>query len=493
MTTIKEEYLIRIDKAAALRAAGMDPYASVTPEHVEIKDVTEHFDEWMAQEKSVTIVGRLMTTRIHGKMAFADLQDESSIMQIQLTEDKTGAESFARFIDYIDPADFISATGTLFLTKRGQKTLAVTSWNILTKSLRPLPDKFHGLTDVEMRFRERELDLVSNPDVRHIFRLRASVLRSLRDRLNEAGFEEVETPVLQPIAGGATARPFATHHNALGHDFYLRIAPELYLKRCVVGGMTRVYELGRQFRNEGIDWSHNPEFTSLEFYWAYQDYQSLMTFTESFLSGVIQDVLETTHVKFDEQDINFTPSWPRVRFCDAVKNGCGVDIEEVKTQEELVKIMREKGIEADSSADLGTLYDDLYKFAVRSKQIQPIFVIDYPIEMEPLAKRCVDNPKYVQRFQLLAGGMELLKAYTELNDPMDQRARFEEQQKMREGGNDEAQSVDEQFLKALEHGLPPTAGLGMGIDRFVMMLANAKSVKEVILFPTLRPEGESSV
>jgi lysyl-tRNA synthetase, class II len=334
------------------------------------------------------------------------------------------------------------------------------------------------------------MDLVSNADVRQVFRTRSKIMRALRRRLDDAGFDEVETPILQPIAGGATARPFLTHHNALNHDFYLRIAPELYLKRCVVGGYEKVYELGRQFRNEGVDWSHNPEFTSLEFYWAYQNYEGLMDFTEALLSGVIQDVLGSLKITFDENEIDFSAPWPRKRFRDAVKESCGIDIEGM-SRESLMSAMREKKMDVDSKADLGTMYDDLYKETVRKHQIQPLFVIDYPIEMEPLAKKCEYDPRYVQRFQLLAGGLEMLKAYSELNDPIDQRERFELQDQLREEGNEEAQTIDEAFLRALEHGLPPTAGWGMGIDRFVMMLTNQKSLKDVILFPTLKPSAEN--
>jgi lysyl-tRNA synthetase, class II len=309
--------------------------------------------------------------------------------------------------------------------------------------------------------------------------------------LDAEGFEEVETPMLQAIAGGATARPFVTHHNALDHDFYLRIAPELYLKRCVVGGFEKVYELGRQFRNEGIDWSHNPEFTSLEFYWAYQDYQQLMAFTERLLSETIQRVTGSLVVRFDGQEIDFTPPWPRETFRKAILTRSGLDIHALSS-DDLMDELRKRNIDcADARGNRGALLDELYKHMVRKSQIQPLFILDYPIEMEPLAKKCVDDPRYVQRFQLIAGTLELLKAYSELNDPVDQLERFEAQQALRDGGNEEAQSIDGAFVRALEHGLPPTAGWGMGVDRFAMMLADQKSVKDVILFPTLRPEANA--
>ncbi len=485
---LNDEFLIRKQKLEALRAAGVDPYPAGVDDHEAIADVLARFDDLMASGKTCAVVGRILTTRVHGKMAFADIADASGTIQVQFTVDRQGEELYQRFIDTIDAGDFVRVVGSLFLTRAGQKTIAVDAWALLSKALRPLPEKWHGLKDVETRYRERELDLLANPEVRAAFRMRTKLIRELRAFLDNEGFEEVETPNLQAIAGGATAKPFITHHNALGHDFYLRIAPELYLKRCIVGGYEKVYELGRQFRNEGIDWSHNPEFTSLEFYMAYADYESLMAFTERFLSSVIERVTGSTVVKFDGADINFTPPWPRKKFRDAIKDACGIDIAE-KTRDEIVVLAKEKGIEVDAEApDIGKIYDDLYKVTVRSKQIQPLFVTDYPVEMEPLAKRCVDDPHFVQRFQLLAGGMELLKAYSELNDPVDQRERFERQEALKGKGDEEAQSIDEAFLRALEHGLPPTAGWGMGIDRFAMMLADAKSVKEIILFPTLKPE-----
>jgi lysyl-tRNA synthetase, class II len=485
---IENEFEVRKGKLQALRDRGVDPYPAVAGKRDEIAGVVARFDELMASGEKVAVAGRLMTTRIHGKMAFADIADASGAVQVQFTVDRQGEESYAQFINGVDPADFIRVEGAFFLTRAGQKTIAVDSWALLTKALRPLPEKWHGLKDTETRFRERELDLLANPEVRSAFRVRTKLIRELRAFLDGEGFEEVETPILQPIAGGATAKPFLTHHNALDHDFYLRIAPELYLKRCVVGGYERVYELGRQFRNEGIDWSHNPEFTSLEFYMAYADYGSLMAFTERFLSTVIERVTGSMVVKFDGNDIDFTPPWPRKKFRDAIKDACGIDILG-KTRDEVIVAMKEKRIDVDAEApDMGRIYDDLYKATVRSSQIQPLFATDYPIEMEPLAKKCEDDPHFVQRFQLLAGGLELLKAYSELNDPVDQRERFERQEALRGKGDEEAQSIDEAFLRALEHGLPPTAGWGMGIDRFAMMLAGAQSVKEIILFPTLKPE-----
>jgi lysyl-tRNA synthetase class 2 len=484
-----DEIEVRTQKLEALKAEGVNPYPSIAERTVMAAEARANVEAWTADARVLVLAGRVMITRVHGAMIFADVRDASGQLQIQLTVDRQGEESFNRFRDRIDPGDFVEVRGTLFKTKRGEDTLAVTEWRILTKALRPLPEKWHGLQDIELRSRHRELDLISNEESRKAFRIRSKLIRTLRELLDAEGFDEVETPMLQAIAGGATARPFITHHNALDHDFYLRIAPELFLKRCVVGGYEKVYELGRQFRNEGIDWSHNPEFTSLEFYWAYQDYQSLMTFTEKLLSEAVTRVLGTTKVMFDGTEIDFAPSWPRETFRSAIKSRAGIDIGEL-SKDELIVEMKTRKIDCDyAKADLGKLYDELYKETVRKNQIQPLFIIDYPIEMEPLAKKCEDDPRFVQRFQLLAGGLELLKAYSELNDPIDQMDRFKKQDTLREAGDDEAQTIDMSFVRSLEQGMPPTAGWGMGVDRFAMMLADKKSVKDVILFPTLRPEA----
>ncbi len=484
-----DEAKVRRDKLAALEEAGIPGYPSTTRRTASIGDALANFDAWAAEEKELTLAGRVMTIRVHGGLLFFDLRDASGKLQCLLKLDGIGEEAFALFRDRLDPADFVEATGALFTTNRGEKTLLVSSWRLIGKALAPLPDKFHGLKDVETRFRQRELDLIANPEVRETFRTRSRIIRALREALDDEGFEEVETPILQPIPGGATARPFITHHNALDIDLYLRIAPELYLKRLIAGGYEKVYELGRQFRNEGIDWSHNPEFTSLEFYWAYQDYRGLMDFTEKLLVDVVEKVKGSTTISYKGETIDFRGPWPRKTFREAIKEACGIDIVGLE-RAKLVKAMQKLKIDCDYDNDgMGKLYDELYKETVRKPQMQPLYIIDYPIEMEPLAKRCEDDPRFVQRFQLIAGGIELLKAYSELNDPIDQMERFRAQQDLREGGDEEAQMIDALFVKALEHGLPPTAGWGMGIDRFAMMLADAPNLKEVILFPTMRPEG----
>lgn len=484
---VPNETDVRREKLRALLAANVNPYPTSSHRTATCGEALERFDEWQSSKKELTLAGRVMTTRVHGGLIFADLRDASGKIQILLKQDVAGDEEFARFRDCIDPADFVEATGALFTTNRGEKTLQVTSWRILAKALLPLPEKWHGLSDQEIRYRHRELDLLANPDVLDVFRKRTRVIRSLRRALEDEGFEEVETPVLQPVPGGATARPFVTHHHALDIDLYLRVAPELYLKRLIVGGYEKVFEIGRLFRNEGVDWSHNPEFTSCEFYWAYQDAEDLMAFTEKLLTHVIEEVNGSLRVAHGEDEIDFTGPWPRMTFRGAVKDACGIDIADC-SRKELVAKMKKLGIEAEyAKAGVGKLYDELYKDVVRSKRMSPAFVTDYPIEMEPLAKRREDDPRFVQRFQLLAGGVELLKAYAELNDPADQLERFESQQALREEGDLEAQRIDRAFVDALEHGMPPTAGWGMGIDRFTALLANVRSVKDTILFPTLRP------
>lgn len=486
--SVPKETQIRKQKRDAIKDSGKNPYPSVSHRTATCGEAVEQFDAWAKEGKRITLAGRVMVTRVHGGIIFADLRDAIGGMQLLVREEDVAPAVFAAFRDTVDPADIVEARGTLMKTKRGEMSLGVSTWTMLAKAILPLPEKWHGLQDVEQRFRFRELDLLANEDVSNLFRKRSDVIRSLRRGLEDEGFMEVETPILQPIPGGASARPFVTHHNALDIDLYLRIAPELYLKRLIVGGYEKVFEIGRQFRNEGVDWSHNPEFTTLEFYWAYQDYKGLMAFTESFLKRVIKDVTGSLKVQYGDQTLDFSKKWPRVAFTDAIKDATGIDIRTISTGD-LVKAMKKLKIDTDyAAASRGKLYDELYKDTVRAAQIQPAFIIDYPIEMEPLAKRSEANGDFVERFQLIVGGLEILKAYSELNDPEDQLARFEEQQKLRGAGDEEAQRIDGAFVKSLEHGMPPTAGWGMGIDRFVALLANVHNIKDVIFFPTLRPE-----
>lgn len=485
-----EEEGARRARLAKARELGVEPYPTTTNRTHQISQVIDLFDELDKSQESFTIVGRIKMIRKHGGLTFVILEDGGDKIQVVIKKDQVGAENYQRFGELFDVGDFLEATGRTFITKTEEKSVLTDDFRMLTKSLLPLPEKWHGLTDIETRYRQRYLDLIANPSVVGTFKKRSAIINALRDLMHEAGFMEVETPILQPIAGGASAKPFITHHNALDVDLYLRIAPELYLKRLIVGGYEQVFEIGRQFRNEGIDWQHNPEFTSCEFYWAYKDYNELMDFTESLLSEIVKRVNGSMVVKYKDAEIDFTPSWKRLKFKDAVKKNSGLDIDKL-SDKQLIKEMQKLKIDSDYKAGRGKLLDDLYKDVVRAKITQPTIIYDYPLEMEPLAKKCSDNPNYVERFQPIVYGMELVKAYSELNDPIDQLERFEEQESLREAGDEEAQFIDTDFVNALKHGMPPTAGWGMGIDRFVAILTNQPNLKEVILFPTLRPESDS--
>ncbi len=484
-----EERAVRLEKLQTAVAMGLEPYPARCERSHTIAEVQSHFDTLVEKATEVTVTGRVKAVRGHGGACFVDIEDGTQKIQLHLKSDVLGATSFETFEKIIDRGDFVQVSGICFVTKRGERSIEAKRWTLLTKSLAPLPDKWSGLTDTEARYRRRELDLISNPEVRLLFRKRSLLVSELRHFMEEEGFMEVETPVLQSIAGGATARPFVTHHNALGVDMYLRIATELHLKRLIVGGFERVYEIGRIFRNEGIDHLHNPEFTSIEFYQAYADYRDLMSMTERMLARVTEKVNGSTFLEYDGMKIDFAGPYPRLTFRDAIKQFADVDIENYATRHELAAAAEAKGVKVEPKDDRGAILDNLYKKTVRGSIVDPTFIIDHPTEILPLAKRRADNPNYVESFQLVLGrGVELIKAFSELNDPIDQRARFEEQEKLRAGGDDEAQPMDEEFIAALEAGMPPTAGFGMGIDRLAALLTGSHSLKEVILFPTLRPD-----
>ena len=477
-----DERDVRLQKLEALKAAGQDPYPVDANGTATCGEVLENHAAWLEKGKEVVLDGRVMSIRVHGAMLFADLEDESGRIQLLFKEDET-AEAFVLFRDTIDPADIIEVTGVPFLTKRGEKSLKVSKWHVLTKAVLPLPEKWHGLQDVETRYRQRELDLLSNPEVRERFRVRSKLVSSLRGFLDKQGFLEVETPMLQPIPGGANARPFVTHHNALDVDLYLRIAPELYLKRLVVGGFEKVYEIGRCFRNEGIDHSHNPEFTMLELYWAYAKKEEFISMLEAMLSHMVKEATGK----------DFGAPWPRMSFREAVLKETGIDVDECKTEKDVIMAVKKAKVKVDfkNSVGVGEYLDELYKKTTRAKLEGPVWVFDYPIEMKPLTARVPGEPNKSASVQLIIQGAEIVNAYYhELHDPFDQRARFEEQQALAEKGSEEAQRMDMAFIEALEHGLPPTSGMGMGIDRLVAILTGAPSLKEVILFPTLRPKTE---
>jgi len=476
----------RLEKLRRLREEGIDPYPPRFSRSHSIGEVIAGFSSLATEEHSgeqVMIAGRLIALRRMGKAVFLDLRDGSGRIQVYSSLDGLGATEY-RALCESDIGDFLGFSGEVFRTKRGELTVEIAEWTLLSKSLRPLPEKWHGLKDVELRYRHRSLDLIANETVRDTFARRSRMVSGMRRYLDEHGFLEVETPMMQPIAGGATARPFITHHNTLDVDLYLRIAPELYLKRLVIGGMERVYELAKNFRNEGVSTSHNPEFTTLEIYQAYTDYEGMMSLVEELIGIGAREATGSLQVPYQGETIDFSPPWRRVGLVQTVEEATGIEIAGCSLPE-INSQAKEKGILLPPLSR-GKLIEHLFEEFVETTLIQPTIVKDYPIEISPLAKRKPDAEGIVERFELFAGGIEIANAFTELNDPLDQRARFEAQEKLRVAGDDEAQQVDEDFLFALEHGMPPTGGIGIGIDRLAMLLTDSRSIRDVILFPALR-------
>ena len=475
----------RREKLERLRGGGVEPFPHEFPDRVEIAAVHESHDGLEAGEETedvYRVAGRITARRGHGKAAFIDLVDGSGRLQIHSRADVLGEESH-ELLAGLDLGDFVGVDGVAFKTRRGELSLRATDWVLLAKSLRPPPDKFHGLEDTELRYRHRELDLMANPETRELFRRRGATIAAVRNYLDSEGFVEVETPVLQPLYGGALARPFTTHHNALDRDLYLRIATELYLKRLIVGGIDRVYELGKDFRNEGISYKHNPEFTMLEWYEAYADYEDAARRLETLVAQVAEAVLGTTKVERDGAEIDLAPPWRRVTLRDAIRERTGIDVLEHPTREALAGAMDS---EPSATEGWGKLVDGLLSKEVEPTLIEPTFVVDYPIEMSPFAKRHRSEEGLVERWEAYVGGFEIANAFTELNDPDDQRRRFEQQAEELRRGDEEAQPFDEAYVEALEYGMPPTGGVGLGIDRLVMLLTGAKSLREVVLFPAMR-------
>jgi lysyl-tRNA synthetase class 2 len=476
----------RREKLERLRAAGIDPFPHDFEEREEIGEVRaahEGLAAGVETDSRHRVAGRIVARRGHGKAAFLDLRDGTGQIQIHATADKLGEDAFELLVD-LDLGDFVGVEGTALATRRGgELSLAIDHWRLLAKSLRPPPDKFHGLEDVETRYRKRELDLLANEESRRAFAIRARAISEVRRRLDEWGFVEVETPVLQPLYGGALARPFTTHHNALDRDFYLRIATELYLKRLVVGGIDKVYELGKDFRNEGISHKHNPEFTMLEWYEAYADYGKTAHDLELLVAEVAERVLGTTKIERDGVEIDLAPPWRRVTLREAVRERTGIVVAEHPTREALAAAM---GSEPDPAEGWGKLVDGLLSKSVEPELIQPTFVVDYPVELSPFAKAHRSEPGLVERWEAFVGGIEIANSFSELNDPDEQRRRFEQQAAELERGDEEAQPYDEAFVEALEHGMPPTGGVGLGIDRLAMMLTGARSLREIVLFPAMR-------
>ncbi len=490
-----DEREARLEKLAALREAGVDPYPARTSRDHTIAETREDFDG--LQGETITLAGRLMRWNEMGKTAFAHIEDGTGRIQLHFKRDTLGADSF-RGLKLLDLGDFIEVTGTLFTTHTGEKTLRVDSYRLLAKALRPLPAKGAGgdlkLFDPEVRHRKRYLDLIANREEEfRIFVTRSRAVAAMREFLNGRGFIEVETPILQPLYGGATARPFVTHHNTLDRDLYLRIAPELYLKRLIVGGFERVYEIARNFRNEGVDRSHNPEFTMMECYQAYADYHDIMELVEEMHAYIAEKVLGTPRFEYQGMSLDLTPPWQRLTLREAIAEHTGIDYDEYPEREALAEAMKARGYAVDPRLGRGRLIDELKDTVIKgvpAKIIGPVFLYDYPRDLSPLAKEKPGEPGTVERFQAFAGGLELGNAFSELNDPLDQLARFEDQARQRARGDDEAQMLDEDYVEALEVGMPPTGGWGGGIDRLAMLLTNQESIREVILFPTLREQQD---
>ncbi len=500
-------YSQRLEKLARIRETGQEPFKYSYPRTHAVQEALEAYEALVAgkadDEKSgedtlpVQLAGRVRAMRYHGKTTFADLDDETGKIQIFLGKKDLGDEKHEFVTKLLNIGDFIGVEGEVFTTRTGQPTVRVRDFSLLTKSLRPLPEKWHGLKDVETRLRRRYLDMLANPGVRETFRARSRTIKSIRDFLEARGFIEVETPMLHPIPGGATARPFVTHHNALDRDQYLRVAPELYLKRLLVGGFEKVYEINRNFRNEGVSPRHNPEFTMLELYEAYVDYEEIMRLVEEMISHVVKDIIGADTLVYQGNEISVKPPWPRIQFFEAIKEHAGIDVESnAESATARAEFAREtvSGLRLDieDNAGYGKICDELLKTYVIPKLISPTFITDHPMELSPLAKRKRGMPHLTERFQPYIGALEVGNAFSELNDPLEQRARFEEQMKLREHGDDEAQRLDEDFIMALEYGMPPAGGLGIGIDRLVMLLTDSPSIRDVILFPQLRTVEDTS-
>ncbi|MDI6812143.1 MAG: lysine--tRNA ligase [Desulfitobacteriaceae bacterium] len=489
MDSQSELWRVRLDKLDLFRSKGVEPYADHYARTHMAQDIIENFGELEGQ--GVKVAGRIMSKRDQGKVIFVHIQDFSGRIQIYIRRDDVGSERFD-LISTLDVGDFVGVDGSVFRTKRGEISVHARQVDILSKAMRPLPEKFHGLTNVEMRYRQRYVDLIVNPDVRSVFVTRSKIIRAMREFLENKGFLEVETPTLHTVAGGAAARPFITHHNTLDMDLYLRIALELYLKRLIVGGFEKVYEIGRNFRNEGISIKHNPEFTMMELYQAYANFRDIMELTENMIAYIVEKVHGTLDISYQGEVLHFATPWSRLQMLDGILEYSGVDFRNITDDEEARSAARAQGIHIGEDATRGQIINEFFEEFVEPKLIQPTFVIGHPVEISPLAKRNAQNPAYTDRFEAFAYGRELGNAFSELNDPIDQRKRFEAQMAEREKGDDEAHMMDEDFLRALEYGLPPTGGLGIGIDRLVMLLTDSASIRDVILFPTMRPRDDQA-
>lgn len=489
---LNDQMQVRRQKLQELRDLGIDPFGEKFERTGTAETLKAQWDQYAKEELAeketeshTVIAGRIMTKRGKGKAGFAHIQDLSGQIQIYVRKDQVGDAQFGIW-NTADLGDIVGVEGIMFKTNTGELSVKAKSFKLLSKALRPLPDKHHGLQDIEQRYRQRYLDLITNEESTQTFINRSRILQEMRNYLNEKGFLEVETPMMHQIAGGAAAKPFVTHHNALDATLYMRIAIELHLKRLIVGGLEKVYEIGRVFRNEGVSTRHNPEFTMIELYEAYADYKDIMSLTEELVAHIARRVLGTTSVQYGDETINLEPQWRRLHMVDAVKEAIGVDFYEVKSDKEAHELAKAHGIEVDDNMKYGHILNEFFEQKVEETLIQPTFIYGHPIEISPLAKKNPEDPRFTDRFELFIVGREHANAFTELNDPIDQRQRFEAQLVEKEQGNDEAHEMDEDFIEALEYGMPPTGGLGIGIDRLVMLLTNSPSIRDVLLFPYMR-------
>ncbi|MEH7358054.1 lysine--tRNA ligase [Priestia aryabhattai] len=487
---LNDQFLVRREKMSNLRDQGIDPFGQRFERTHTSQQLISEYDELTKEqleenEVPVSLAGRIMTKRGKGKAGFAHVQDLTGQIQLYVRKDAIGEEQYEIFSS-VDIGDLVGVEGVLFKTKVGELSIKVKDFTLLTKALRPLPDKYHGLKDIEQRYRQRYLDLITNPESKQTFISRSRIIQSMRRYLDNHGYLEVETPMMHSIAGGAAARPFVTHHNALDMELYMRIAIELHLKRLIVGGLEKVYEIGRVFRNEGVSTRHNPEFTMIELYEAYADYKDIMALTENLIAHIAQEVLGTTKIQYGDQEVDLTPEWTRLHMVDAIKQYTGVDFWGETSVEEARALAKEHGVEITEHMQYGHIVNEFFEQKVEEQLIQPTFIYGHPVEISPLAKRNAEDPRFTDRFELFIVAREHANAFTELNDPIDQRERFEAQLKEKEQGNDEAHEMDDDFIEALEYGMPPTGGLGIGIDRLVMLLTNAPSIRDVLLFPHMR-------
>ncbi|AJI25105.1 lysine--tRNA ligase [Priestia megaterium] len=487
---LNDQFLVRREKMSNLRDQGIDPFGQRFERTHTSQQLISEYDELTKEqleenEVPVSLAGRIMTKRGKGKAGFAHVQDLTGQIQLYVRKDAIGEEQYEIFSS-VDIGDLVGVEGVLFKTKVGELSIKVKDFTLLTKALRPLPDKYHGLKDIEQRYRQRYLDLITNPESKQTFISRSRIIQSMRRYLDNHGYLEVETPMMHSIAGGAAARPFVTHHNALDMELYMRIAIELHLKRLIVGGLEKVYEIGRVFRNEGVSTRHNPEFTMIELYEAYADYKDIMALTENLIAHIAQEVLGTTKIQYGHQEVDLTPEWTRLHMVDAIKQYTGVDFWGETSVEEARALAKEHGVEITEHMQYGHIVNEFFEQKVEEQLIQPTFIYGHPVEISPLAKKNAEDPRFTDRFELFIVAREHANAFTELNDPIDQRERFEAQLKEKEQGNDEAHEMDDDFIEALEYGMPPTGGLGIGIDRLVMLLTNAPSIRDVLLFPHMR-------